>query len=227
MARGGLQGIGETNGSILARLTVRARPVVIVARPRQSMNVFLIAFSTIAIAEMGDRTQLLSLVLSAKFRRPWPIIAGIFLATLANHALAGLLGVWLGRYLTPVLLDGAVGVSMVAMAAWSLIPDKLDADTKVAGSGAFLTTLIAFFVAEIGDKTQIATLALAAGYSNLFAVVGGTTAGMLAANIPVVLLGSAFAARLPMKTIHYAASVLFAVLGAYFIGRAVLQWSGS
>jgi putative Ca2+/H+ antiporter (TMEM165/GDT1 family) len=191
------------------------------------MNVFLIAFSTIAIAEMGDRTQLLSLVLSAKFRKPWPIVAGIFLATLANHALAGLIGVWFGRYLTPVALDAAVGISMIVMAAWTLIPDKLDADTKVGGRSAFLATLIAFFVAEIGDKTQIATLALAAGYSNLPAIVGGTTAGMLAANIPVVLLGNAFAARLPMKTIHYVASALFAVLGAYFIGRAVLQWHGA
>jgi putative Ca2+/H+ antiporter (TMEM165/GDT1 family) len=191
------------------------------------MNVFLIAFSTIAIAEMGDRTQLLSLVLSAKFHKPWPIIAGIFLATLANHALAGLLGIWFGRYLTPVALDATVGVSMIVMAAWTLIPDKLDADTKVAGRGAFMATLIAFFVAEIGDKTQIATLALAAGYSNLSAIVGGTTAGMLAANIPVVLLGNVFAARLPMKTIHYVASALFAVLGAYFIGRALLQWHGA
>jgi putative Ca2+/H+ antiporter (TMEM165/GDT1 family) len=190
------------------------------------MNVFLIAFSTIAIAEIGDRTQLLSLVLSAKFRKPWPIIAGIFLATLANHALAGFVGVWFGHYLTPVMLDGVVGLSMIAMAAWTLIPDKLDGDTKIAGRGAFLATLIAFFVAEIGDKTQIATLALAAGYSNLPAIVGGTTAGMLAANIPVVLLGNAFAARLPMKAIHYVASSLFAVLGTYFIVRAVLQWNG-
>jgi putative Ca2+/H+ antiporter (TMEM165/GDT1 family) len=186
------------------------------------MNVFLIAFSTIAIAEMGDRTQLLSLVLSAKFRKPWPIIAGIFLATLANHALAGFIGVWFGHYLKPAILDGAVGVSMIAMAAWTLIPDKLDGETRLAGRGAFLATLIAFFVAEIGDKTQIATLALAAGYSNLPAIVGGTTAGMLAANIPVVLLGNAFAARLPMKTIHYVASALFVVLGVYFVARAVL-----
>ena len=191
------------------------------------MNVFLIAFSTIAIAEIGDRTQLLSLVLSAKFRKPWPIIAGIFLATLANHALAGLVGVWFGHYLSPVVLDGAVGVSMIAMAAWTLIPDKLDGDTKIAGRGAFFATLIAFFIAEIGDKTQIATIALAAGYSNLFAIVAGTTAGMLAANIPVVLLGNVFAARLPMKAIHYVASSLFAVLGAYFIVRAVLQWNGA
>ncbi|HEV7959935.1 MAG TPA: TMEM165/GDT1 family protein [Rhizomicrobium sp.] len=187
------------------------------------MNVFLIAFSTIAIVEMGDRTQLLSLVLSTQFRKPWPIVAGIFLATLANHALAGLIGVWLGRYLTPPVLDAAVGISMLAMAGWTLIPDKLDADAKPAGRGAFLATLIAFFIAEIGDKTQIATMALAAGYSNLFGIVAGTTAGMLAANIPVVFLGSAFAARLPMKAIHYAASALFGILGLYFIGLAVMH----
>ena len=187
------------------------------------MNVFLIAFSTIAIAEMGDRTQLLSLVLSAQFRKPWPIVAGIFLATLANHALAGLIGVWLGRYLTPSVLNAAVGISMLAMAGWTLIPDKLDADTKPSSRGAFLATLIAFFIAEIGDKTQIATMALAAGYSNLLAIVAGTTAGMLAANIPVVFLGNAFAARLPMKTIHYAASALFGILGLHFLGLAVMH----
>jgi Ca2+/H+ antiporter, TMEM165/GDT1 family len=188
-------------------------------------NIFLIAFSTIAIAEMGDRTQLLSLFLSANFRKPWPITAGIFLATLANHALAGLVGVWLGRFLTPPMLDATVGVSMLAMAAWTLIPDKLDGDTEMASRGAFLTTLFAFFVAEIGDKTQIATLALAAGYSNLPAIVAGTTAGMLAANVPVVFLGTAFARRLPMKKIHYVASLLFALLGLYFIVLAAAQWT--
>jgi putative Ca2+/H+ antiporter (TMEM165/GDT1 family) len=188
------------------------------------MDVFLIAFSTIAIAEMGDRTQLLSLFLSAHFRKPWPITAGIFLATLANHALAGLIGVWFGRYLTPPVLDAAVGVSMLAMAGWTLIPDKLDGDTEIASRGAFVTTLFAFFVAEIGDKTQIATLALAAGYSNLPAIVAGTTAGMLAANVPVVFLGTAFARRLPMKQIHYIASLLFAVLGLYFIAKAAAHW---
>jgi putative Ca2+/H+ antiporter (TMEM165/GDT1 family) len=188
------------------------------------MNIFLIAFSTIAIAEMGDRTQLLSLFLSAHFRKPWPVTAGIFLATLANHAIAGLVGVSLGRYLTPPVLDAAVGVSMLAMAAWTLIPDKLDGETEIASRGAFLTTLFAFFVAEIGDKTQIATLALAAGYSNLPAIVAGTTAGMLAANVPVVFLGAAFARRLPMKKIHFVASLLFALLGLYFIARAAAHW---
>jgi|SRR5215469_412356 len=188
------------------------------------MQIFLIAFSTIAIAEMGDRTQLLSLFLSAHFRRPWPITAGIFLATLANHALAGLIGIWLGRYLTPPVLDAAVGVSMLAMAGWTLVPDKLDGETQIASRGAFVTTLLTFFVAEIGDKTQIATLALAAGYSNLPAIVAGTTAGMMAANVPVVFLGSAFARRLPMKQIHYIASGLFALLGLYFIARAAAHW---
>jgi Ca2+/H+ antiporter, TMEM165/GDT1 family len=188
------------------------------------MKVFLIAFSTIAIAEMGDRTQLLSLFLSAHFRKPWPITAAIFLATLANHALAGLIGIWFGRYLSAPVLNLAVGVSMLAMAIWTLIPDKLDGDTNILGRGAFITTLVAFFIAEIGDKTQIATLALAAGYSNLPAIVAGTTVGMLAANVPVVFLGSAFAMRLPIKKIHYVASALFGLLGLYFIGKAAMHW---
>ena len=190
------------------------------------MDIFLIAFSTIAIAEMGDRTQLLSLFLAAHFRKPWPITAAIFVATLTNHALAGLVGVWIGRYLTPALLDAVVGASMLAMAGWTLIPDKLDGDTRIASRGAFVTTLLAFFVAEIGDKTQIATLALAAGYANLPAIVAGTTLGMLAANVPVVFLGTAFATRLPMKQIHYVAAVLFALLGLYFIARAAMHWLG-
>jgi len=190
------------------------------------MDVFLIAFSTIAIAEMGDRTQLLSLFLSAHFRKPWPITAGIFAATLANHALAGLVGVWVGRYLTPAVLDAVVGTSMLIMAGWTLIPDKLDGDTNILSRGAFLTTLAAFFVAEIGDETQIATVALAAGYSNLPAIVAGTTLGMMAANVPVVFLGAAFAKNLPMKKIHLAASVLFAILGLYFIAKAAQHWLG-
>ena len=188
------------------------------------MEVFLIAFSTVAIAEMGDRTQLLSLFLSAHFRKPWPITAAIFIATLANHALAGLVGVWVGHYLTPAVLDAVVGASMLVMAGWTLIPDKLDGDTEIASRGAFLTTLFAFFVAEIGDKTQIATVALAAGYSNLPAIVAGTTLGMMAANVPVVFLGTAFATRLPIKQIHRVASVLFAGLGLYFIAKAAGHW---
>src|SRR6201996_1974868 len=150
------------------------------------MSVLLLAFTTIFIAEMGDRTQLLSLILATQFRKPWPIIAGIFVATIANHAVAGLIGVWIGRFLTPAILDAAVGVSMIAMAVWALIPDKMDDGAKTASRGAFVATLIAFFIAEIGDKTQLATIALAAGYSNLLGVVAGSTTGMLLANVPVV-----------------------------------------
>ena len=189
------------------------------------MEALLIAFTTVAIAEMGDRTQLLSLVLTAQFRKPLPIIAGIFVATLANHAAAGFIGVWFGRYLTPAVLDAVVGASMLGMAVWTLFPDQLDGDEKRAGRGAFVATLIAFFIAEIGDKTQIATIALAAAYSNLALIVTGTTLGMLAANIPVVLLGNAFASRIPMKKVHYVASALFAILGLVFIGRAIAHWS--
>jgi putative Ca2+/H+ antiporter (TMEM165/GDT1 family) len=184
------------------------------------MEVFLLALSTIAIAEMGDRTQLLSLVLATRFRRPGQIIAGILIATIANHAVAGFIGVWVGKYLSPPILDGAVGVSMLAMALWTLKPDKLGEETTGNGRSAFLTTLITFFIAEIGDKTQIATMALAAGYSNLIAVVAGTTCGMMLANVPVVFAGSAFAQRLPMRAIHIVASLIFAVLGMYFVVRA-------
>ena len=186
------------------------------------MEAFLVSLTTVAIEEMGDRTQLLSLVLAAHYRQPWPILAGVLLATLANHALAGIIGVWFGKFLSPALLDSIVGVSMIAMALWVLKPDSLDDGNLVNRRGAFVATLIAFFIAEIGDKTQIATVALAAGYSNLGAVVTGTTSGMLLANVPVVFLGKAFASRLPLKTIRYGASCLFAVLGAVFIIRAIM-----
>jgi Ca2+/H+ antiporter, TMEM165/GDT1 family len=186
------------------------------------MESFLISVSTVAIAEMGDRTQLLSLMLAAHFRKPWPILAGVLCATLANHAVAAVVGVRLGRFLTPTLLDAIIGAGMIAMALWTLKPDTLDDSSSVARrSNAFVATLVAFFIAEIGDKTQIATVALAAGYSNLWAVVAGTTTGMMLANIPVVFLGKAFSERLPLKAIHYVASALFLVLGAVFIFRAL------
>lgn len=186
------------------------------------MEAFLISLSTVAVAEIGDRTQLLSLVLAAQFRKPWHIAAGVLVATLANHAAAGFLGVWFGHFLTPRVLDLVVGVSMLAMALWTLKPDKLDGDQSIAQRNAFLATLIAFFIAEIGDKTQIATVALAAGYSDLSAVVAGTTLGMMIANVPVIFLGSAFALKLPLKAIHIGAAILFAVLGAVFIVRGLL-----
>jgi Ca2+/H+ antiporter, TMEM165/GDT1 family len=186
------------------------------------MESFLISLSTVAIAEMGDRTQLLSLMLAARFRRPWPILAGILCATLANHAAAALIGQRLGHVLTPRILDAAVGVSMIAMALWTLKPDTLDEESPGgARRGAFLATLISFFVAEIGDKTQIATLALAAAYPNLLAVIAGTTSGMLLANAPVILFGKAFSTRLPLKAIRYLASAVFLALGTFFLVRAL------
>jgi len=189
------------------------------------MEAFLVSLASIATAEMGDRTQLLALVLAARYRKPWPIIAGVVCATLANHAVAGLVGSLVGRQLRPALLDAVVGVSMIAMALWTLKPDRLDEQaTTNTNAGAFVATLVAFFLAEIGDKTQIATMALAAAYPNLIAVIGGTTCGMLLANVPVIFLGNAFAQRLPLRAIHYTASALFALLGVVFIVRAARNW---
>ena len=185
------------------------------------MEAFLVSLSAVAFAEMGDRTQLLALMLAARYRRPWPIIAGIVLATLVNHLAAGAIGLWLGRLLTPGVLDGIVGASLIAMAAWTLKADKQDEVCDARRHNVFFATLCLFFVAEIGDKTQIATTALAAGYSSLFAVVAGSTLGLLAANVPVVFLGQAFAARLPLKTIRLAAAGLFAVLGFVFAVKAL------
>jgi putative Ca2+/H+ antiporter (TMEM165/GDT1 family) len=185
------------------------------------MEAFLVSLTTVGIAEMGDRTQLLSLVLAARYRRPWPILAGVLCATLANHLLAGLIGVRLGRFLTPAMLDAAVGISLIGMALWALKPETLEATDRPQRSGAFIATLVAFFIAEIGDKTQIATVALAAAYSNLFAVVSGTTAGMLLANAPVVFIGKAFSERLPLKALQRVASASFLALGALFIYRAL------
>jgi putative Ca2+/H+ antiporter (TMEM165/GDT1 family) len=195
------------------------------ARPPARMistEAFWVSVSTISVAEIGDRTQLLSLVLSARYRRPLPIIAGILCATLANHAAAGLIGNLFGDLLRPRTLQIAVGVSMIAMALWTLKPDTLgEGAVRASAASAFVATLTSFFVAEMGDKTQIATVALAAVYPSLLAVVAGTTLGMLIANVPVVVLGRAFADRLPLKAIHYAASLLFMVLGVIFLARVL------
>jgi putative Ca2+/H+ antiporter (TMEM165/GDT1 family) len=185
------------------------------------MEAFLVSCTTVGIAEMGDRTQLLSLVLAARYRRPWPILAGVLCATLANHLLAGLIGVRLGRFLTPAVLDAAVGISLIGMALWALKPETLKPTDRPRPAGAFIATLAAFFVAEIGDKTQIATVALAAAYSNLLAVVAGTTAGMMLANAPVVFIGQAFSERLPLRALQRVASASFLALGALFIYRAL------
>lgn len=171
----------------------------------------------VALAEIGDKTQLLAFILAARFRRPWPIVAGILVATLANHGLAGWFGSMVTGWLGPDMLRWVVVASFFAVAAWALVPDKLDADEEAKPSrfGPFLATLVAFFLVEIGDKTQIATVVLAAQYSPLWQVVAGTTLGMAVANVPVVVLGAKFAARLPLKAARFAATAIFAGLGLW------------
>ena len=179
------------------------------------MEAFLISTGIVALAEIGDKTQLLAFLLAAKFRKPWPIIAGILVATLANHGLAGALGAWITAMLGPQTMRWVLGVSFVAMAIWTLIPDKLDDDGGSTGIryGVFGTTVIAFFLAEMGDKTQAATIALAAQFNALFAVVAGTTLGMMIANVPAVFLGSKIANRIPVRLVHGIAALIFLALG--------------
>jgi putative Ca2+/H+ antiporter (TMEM165/GDT1 family) len=178
------------------------------------MYALLVSTGLVALAEIGDKTQLLALMLAARFRRPWPIIVGILVATLANHAAAGLLGAVLGGLLAGEWLRWVVGLSFLAMAVWALFPDKQDDDGGVAArGGVFVTTVIAFFLVEIGDKTQIATIALAARFDQTAAVVIGTTLGMMLANVPVVILGDRLAGRLPLAAIRYAAALVFAAIG--------------
>jgi len=175
---------------------------------------FVVSTLVVAIAEMGDKTQLLSLLLAARFRRPLPIIAGILFATLANHFLAGLVGEWVRAALGPGTLRWLLAASLLAIAIWTLKPDRLEASREPAPRyGVFLVTLVAFFLVEMGDKTQIATVVLAAQYHALAAVVLGTTLGMMIANVPVVLLGNALAHRIPLRAVRIAAALVFAVLG--------------
>ncbi len=179
-----------------------------------TVEAFLISTGVVALGEMGDKTQLLAILLAAKFRRPWPIIAGIFVATLVNHGLAGLVGGGIASLLGPDLLRWVIGVSFLGMAVWMLIPDKIDdAEANKYRFGVFWTTVIAFFLAEMGDKTQIATVALAARYTDLFAVVLGTTLGMMLANVPAVFVGDAISKKIPMKLVHGVAGGIFGVLG--------------
>jgi Ca2+/H+ antiporter, TMEM165/GDT1 family len=178
------------------------------------LQALLISTGVVALAEIGDKTQLLAIVLAVRFHRPWPIVAGILLATLANHSFAGALGSWITTVLGPVTLRWVLGVAFLAMAVWTLIPDKIDArKTRLARFGVFSTTLVAFFLAEMGDKTQVATIALAAKYHTFFPVVVGTTLGMLIADVPAVFLGDRLAHRLPVRTVHMIAAAIFAFLG--------------
>ncbi len=178
------------------------------------MEAFLISTGIVALAEIGDKTQLLAFILAAKFRKPVPIIVGILVATIANHAFAGAVGSWITSMVAPETMRWVLGVSFIAMAIWTLIPDNFDEDdAKLARYGVFGTTLIAFFLAEMGDKTQVATVALAAQYHSLMAVVAGTTFGMMIANVPAVIMGDRIANKIPVRLVHAIAAAIFAILG--------------
>ncbi|KDB51439.1 TMEM165/GDT1 family protein [Sphaerotilus natans] len=188
-----------------------------------ALEPFLVSTGIVALGEIGDKTQLLALLLAARFRRPVPIILGILAATLLNHALAGLVGDTVARLLGPDVLRWVIGLSFLAMAGWMLVPDEIDeAEAEAGRFGVFGTTVIAFFLAEMGDKTQIATVALAARYTELVQVVCGTTLGMMLANVPAVLIGEKAATRLPMRLVHGISAAIFAVLGVmtlFNVGR--------
>ena len=180
------------------------------------MEALLVSTAVVAVAEIGDKTQLLALVLACRFLAPLAVTLGILFATLANHAVAGFAGAWVASAVDPAIMRWALGLSFLAVAAWALIPDKLDNNEepkKLTRFGPFLTTLVAFFLVEIGDKTQIATVGLAIRFDELAFVVIGTTLGMLIANVPVVYFGDGIAKRLPLKFVRLAAAAIFAVLG--------------
>jgi putative Ca2+/H+ antiporter (TMEM165/GDT1 family) len=188
-----------------------------------NMEAFLLSTGIVALAEMGDKTQLLSLVLAARFRRPWPILWGILIATLANHALAGAVGASVTAWLGPQWLRWILAGSFIAMAAWMLVPDKLDDDDTpdAPRHSVLVTTIIAFFLAEMGDKTQVATVMLAAQYQTWFAVVAGTTLGMMLANAPVVWFGERVMRRVPVRAVHVVSALIFLGLGlAILFGAA-------
>ncbi len=188
------------------------------------MDTLFVSTVSVALAEIGDRTQLLALVLAARFRRPWPIIAGILIATLANHGVAAQVGDWISALLDPALLRWLLAAAFIGMGLWILVPDD-EADAAARYSyGAFLTTLVAFFLVEIGDKTQIATVVLAARYEPVWMVVVGTTIGMMAANVPVVFAGHIGADRLPLRLIQRVAAAVFIAIG---IGTLLTGGSGN
>jgi Ca2+/H+ antiporter, TMEM165/GDT1 family len=227
MARAMQHALGKTEGRRASELA-RAGPgcVRLPSRPREArprktpcMEPLFVSTLAVAVAEIGDKTQLLALLLAARFRRPLPIIAGILAATVLNHALAAWLGAVAAQWLTPEVLRWIVAASFLAIAAWTLRPDAIDDAQSLPGRNAFIATTLAFFVAEIGDKTQVATVLLAARYSPLWEVVIGTTLGMLLANVPVVVLGSRFADRLPLRAARVAAALLFLALGLWTAWR--------
>lgn len=179
------------------------------------MEALFVSTGVVALAEIGDKTQLLAFILAARFKKPLPIIAGILCATIVNHGLAGVLGAWITTTVSPEILRWILGASFIGMAIWTMIPDKIEEEeTQVAKKlGVFGATLITFFLAEMGDKTQIATIAMAAHYANPLLVVIGTTLGMLLADVPAVFIGDKMATKIPMKLVHSIAAAIFALLG--------------
>jgi putative Ca2+/H+ antiporter (TMEM165/GDT1 family) len=178
-------------------------------------SALLVSTGVIALAEIGDKTQLLAFLLATRFKKPIPIIIGITLATLINHGLAGAVGGWITTNVAPSVLRWILGASFIAMAVWTLIPDKIeDEETQLATKlGVFGATFITFFLAEMGDKTQIATVAMSAHYNDVLMVVAGTTLGMLIADVPAVFAGDKLAEKIPMKLVHRIAAAMFAALG--------------
>lgn len=198
----------------------RAMPAFVSSAPGPGvlmpLTVLFVSTLAVAVAEIGDKTQLLAMVLAARYRRPWPIVAGILVATLVNHALAAWAGAWAATALPETLVRWAVAASFLLVAGWALVPDTLDeSETRAPRRGAFVATLAAFFLVEIGDKTQVATVVLAARYEPLWQVVAGTSLGMLLANVPVVALGARFAHRLPLTYARWAAAAIFAALALW------------
>ncbi len=184
------------------------------------MQAFLVSTGLVAIAEIGDKTMLLAILLAARWRKPWPIIAGILVATLLNHGLASAVGVLAGAYLDGPWMRWVLGFAFLAFAGWALIPDKFeddDAPKQISGGSVFLATAIAFFLVEMGDKTQIATIALAARFQDIALVAAGTTLGMMIANVPAVFLGEALSRRIPLRYVRWTAAALFAAIGIWIL----------
>ncbi|WP_298626904.1 TMEM165/GDT1 family protein [uncultured Legionella sp.] len=183
------------------------------------MDAFFVSIGVIALAEIGDKTQLLAFILASRFQQPLPIILGILTATLINHSLAGMVGLWITTLINPDALRWLLAASFIGMAIWTLIPDKIDQDESLLGHklGVFGATFVTFFLAEMGDKTQIATIALTAHYNAPLLVIAGTTIGMLLADVPAVYIGNKFATKIPMKIVHAIAAVMFLSMGVLSI----------
>jgi putative Ca2+/H+ antiporter (TMEM165/GDT1 family) len=181
----------------------------------QKMQELLVSTGVVALAEIGDKTQLLAFLLAARFKKPWPIVAGILAATILNHGLAGAVGAWITTALSPQTLRWVLGLSFLGMAVWTLIPDRIEEEEETAARrlGVFGATFVTFFLAEMGDKTQIATVAMAAKFASPWLVVAGTTLGMLIADVPAVFAGDRLSARIPMRLVHGVAAAIFAALG--------------